>query len=206
MTLLLLSRLISARLKTRLLFQALVNSSITVTEPAWVVGGILWASVIAGGVRTWIGYDAFTGKWVFNETNVPLYSGPPGAPEATVLSYTPQGQIVRYVLNYNAATHTGSIALWNNTQDNIGIELQPPYSNESVAATTNAYQWRPNGKTVDMSRAYSWNVSISADLTGSAAPYIVQLSLVTLYLAQAPRFTRSLGTAWALRIHIQYGR
>jgi outer membrane protein assembly factor BamB len=172
-----------------------------------VVGGILWASVIQSGVRTWIGYDAFTGKWVFNETNVPLYSGPPGAPEATVLAYTPQGQYVRYVLDYNAATHSGSIALWNNTQDNIGIELQPPYSNESVAATTNAYQWRPNGKTVDMSRAYSWNVTFSADLSGSAAPYIVQVIPGDIILGASTTFYSFIGngvgtanpyTIWAI--------
>ena len=57
------------------------------------------------------------------------------------------------------------LALWNNTEHNVGFEMTP--AADSVAATTEAYQWRPNGKTVDMSTAYSWNVTISADLTGS---------------------------------------
>jgi hypothetical protein len=42
----------------------------------------------------------------------------------------------------------------------------------AIGNTSEAYQWRPNGKTVDMSKAYSWNVTISADLTGNGNPLI----------------------------------
>lgn len=38
------------------------------------VGGILWQASTVSGVTTWQGFDAFTGKWVFNETNVPAGS------------------------------------------------------------------------------------------------------------------------------------
>ncbi len=126
-----------------------------------VVGGLLWA--VSGS--TWSAYDAFTGKWCYNLTNVP----------AGTQVYTDTGAIVRYVFNYNTAAKSGWLALWNNTQHNAGLELTPAGSNASVAATTEAYQWRPNGRSIDMGQpyAYSWNVTISADLSGLGQPTIV---------------------------------
>jgi len=120
-----------------------------------VVGGILWQSSVSGGVTTWQGFDAFTGKWVFNETGVP------GGFEV----YTNDGEIVRYVLSYDTSTKTGSIKLWNNTCEQQGLHLAKGY-------TTDAWQWRPNGKVVDMSQAYSWTASINCDLTGDTRPAI----------------------------------
>ncbi len=134
-----------------------------------VVGGILWALSTEAGVRIWVGYDAFTGKWLFNETNIPVYTGAIGTVEQSVLYYTEKGEYVRYVLNYNRTSLKGSLALWNNTRQNLGLELVDP----GAGTGTNAYQWRPNGKVVNMSNAYSWNVSISADLSGLSAPSIV---------------------------------
>ncbi len=100
-----------------------------------VVGGLLWQ--VSG--TTWSSYDAFTGKWCYNLTNVP------NGFEA----YTDQGEIVRYVLNYDARW----LALWNNTDCGQG------------------YFWRPVKQSIDMSNAYSWNATIP-DLTGLAAPSI----------------------------------
>jgi len=128
-----------------------------------VVGALLWA--VTGS--TWSAYDAWTGKWVYNITNVP--NG--------YTAFTDMGSIVRYVLNYNKTTRQGRLALWNNTQHNTGLELAAGGGNISQAATTEAYQWRPNGKSVDMGTpfAYSWNVSISADLSGLGNPTIVKV-------------------------------
>jgi hypothetical protein len=112
-----------------------------------VINGILWN--VAGS--TWQAYDAFTGKWIYNLTNVP--SG--------TQVYTDKGEIVRYVLNYPGRW----LALWNNTQDNVGLH-------GAIGTSTDAYQWRPIGKTVDMSEAYSWNVTIP-DLPGLSSPSIV---------------------------------
>lgn len=125
-----------------------------------VVGGLLWT--VTG--TTWSAYDAFTGKWCYNLTNVP----------AGIEVYTDLGAIVRYVFNYNSTTKSGWLALWNNTQHNAGLELQPAGSNTTIASTTEAYQWRPNGRSVDMGKpyAYSWNVTINADLTGLDPPVI----------------------------------
>ncbi|MFB3888093.1 MAG: hypothetical protein ACE14S_01265 [Candidatus Bathyarchaeia archaeon] len=128
-----------------------------------VVAGMLWA--VTG--TTWSAYDSWTGKWLYNITNVP--NG--------FTAFDNTGAIVRYVLSYNKQTRAGSLALWNNTQHNSGLELTPGGANASVAATTEAYQWRPNGKNVDMGKpyAYSWNVSINADLSGLGNPTIVKV-------------------------------
>jgi outer membrane protein assembly factor BamB len=129
-----------------------------------VIDAILWA--VTG--TTWSAYDAWSGKWMYNLTNVP--NG--------YTAYDNTGAIVRYVLNYNRATRQGWLALWNNTQHNSGLELTyPGGANASVAATTEAYQWRPNGKAVDMGQpyAYSWNVSLTADLSGLGAPSILRV-------------------------------
>ncbi|MFB3888978.1 MAG: PQQ-binding-like beta-propeller repeat protein [Candidatus Bathyarchaeia archaeon] len=116
-----------------------------------VVGGIIWE--VAGS--KWIAFDGFTGQWLYNITKVPVgYE-----------VYTTKGEIVRYVLNFNATTRTGWIGLWNNTQDQMGLHL-------GLGTTTNAYQWRPNGKEVDMSKAYSWNATLP-DISGLGAPSIV---------------------------------
>ncbi|MCW4003787.1 MAG: PQQ-like beta-propeller repeat protein [Candidatus Bathyarchaeota archaeon] len=134
-----------------------------------VVGGILWALSTEAGVRIWSAYDAFTGKWLFNETNAPIFTGRTGDQEQSVLYYTPKGEYIRYVLNYNRTARSGWLALWNNTRQNVGLELVDP----GGGTGTNAFQWRPNGKSVNMSNAYSWNVTITADLSGLSAPIIV---------------------------------
>jgi hypothetical protein len=115
-----------------------------------VVGSYLWQ--VDG--RTWAAYDALTGAWLFNETNVP--SG--------YTQYGENGEITRYVLDNNHHW----LALWNNTQHNVGLEAD---MDTEGGTTSNAYQWRPNGKVIDMSKAVSWNVSIP-DLTGSSTPTI----------------------------------
>jgi outer membrane protein assembly factor BamB len=125
--------------------------------------GILWQTFTPVGStnQTWIAYDADTGKWLFNLTDVPATG---------TIAYTSQGEIVKYVLNYNTNTKTGWLALWNWTSANgvpasstsaYGVQLNGPGSG------TNYLQWRPLGRSINTSTAYSWNVSITADLTGS---------------------------------------
>jgi outer membrane protein assembly factor BamB len=150
-----------------------------------VVGGILWALSTEAGVRIWVAYDAFTGKWLFNETYAPTFVGRTGDLEQSVLRYTDKGEYVRYILNYNRTSLKGSLALWNNTRQNLGLELVDP----GAGTGTNAYQWRPNGKTVNMSNAYSWNVSISADLSGLSAPTIVAAIPGDIILGTSSTFT-----------------
>jgi hypothetical protein len=145
-----------------------------------VVGSYLWQ--VDG--TTWAAYDALTGKWLFNETNVP--NG--------YTQYGSTGEITRYVLNYNNRW----LALWNNTQHNVGLE-------NVIGNTTDAYQWRPNGKVVDMSKAVSWNVSIP-NMPGSASPSIVYVIPEDLLLGTSTTFstvmtgTNDPWTMWAISL------
>lgn len=145
-----------------------------------VVGGNIWQ--VAG--TTWIAYDAFNGNWIYNLTKVP--SG--------FEVYTDKGEILRYVLNYNTASNSGSLALWNNTQDNVGLALE-------IGTGSGAYQWRPMGKTVDMSKAYSWNVTVP-NLSGSSAPAIVAIIPGDIILGSSSTFGRLMTpnpyTLWAI--------
>jgi hypothetical protein len=145
-----------------------------------VINGLIWDT----SGDTWEAYDAFTGKWLFNLTNVP--SG--------TEVYTDKGEIVRYVLNYPDRR----LALWNNTQDNVGLH-------NDIGTTSAAYQWRPMGKTVDMSNAYSWNVTIP-DLPGLSSPSILDVIPGDLILGTSSSFnyyamgTQDPYTLWAISL------
>jgi hypothetical protein len=108
-------------------------------------GAQLWQ---ASGT-TWYGYNAFDGKNVFNVTNVP--SG------TTV--YFNDGTLGRYQFSYSTTTKTGWLALWNLTRLISGNSDTWSGPNRSFNGTS--------------STAYSWNVTINADLTGSSAPTII---------------------------------
>ncbi|MCW4015274.1 MAG: PQQ-binding-like beta-propeller repeat protein, partial [Candidatus Bathyarchaeota archaeon] len=142
-----------------------------------VVGGTIWE--VSGS--TWIGYDAWTGEWVYNLTNVP--SG--------FEVYTDNGEIVRYVLD----AENNWLALWNNTCEQQGLHA-------ATGTGSEAYQWRPIGKTVDMSNAYSWNVTIP-DLPGTADPAILDIIPGDVILGTSSTFYRFYGTSdpytiWAI--------
>jgi hypothetical protein len=140
--------------------------------------GILWQtfSPYPGGTattnQTWMAFDADTGKWMFNLTDVPA---------AGTIAYTSQGEIVKYILNYNTATKSGWLALWNWTSANgvpasttsaYGVQLNGPGSG------TNYLQWRPLGRSINASTAYSWNVTIG-DLMGPSNSQIPLGALTT---------------------------
>ncbi len=114
--------------------------------------GYLWQAT----GTTWMAFDSQTGNWLFNLTNVPA---------GGTTAYTENGEIVKYFLNYNTTTKTGWLALWNWTcATNVAAG--------APGTGTNALQYRPVGKNIDCSNAYSWNVTITADLTGLSNPAI----------------------------------
>ena len=126
-----------------------------------VIGGILW--MVSG--TTWIGYNAANNQWVMNLTNVP----------AGTEVYTNDGEILRYVLSYNATAKTGRVLVWNSTAAILSqsiINNEPGWPNGGSTTTTGAVG---TGVVIDASKSacYSANVSFSADLTGSTAPAIV---------------------------------
>jgi outer membrane protein assembly factor BamB len=114
-----------------------------------VVGGLIWQVIRSG---TWAAFDAFSGLWMYNLTNVP--SG--------TEVYTDKGEIVIYEFNYR----NGWMALWNYS-DAVDTRRGP--------TDTNYGQWRPLGKVIDTSTAYSWNVTNLPDLSGSANPQIIYI-------------------------------
>ena len=162
-----------------------------------IIGGILWQT----SGTTWMAYNALDAKFLFNLTNVP--SG--------TEVYLNNGEIDRYVFSYNTNTKTGWLALWNST---LVITSNAGHSG-SVAA--GQYAWPTDtgfainanlGVFVNESTpaSYSWNVTISADLTGAAAPSIAGVipgdvilgSSSTVSLSSAPRPNSDPWTMWAL--------
>jgi hypothetical protein len=118
-----------------------------------IPNGYLWQTSARGVTPTaWYAYDPLTGKNLFNVTNVP--SG------TTV--YTENGEIVIYVLDYDTETESGWLALWNWTMGGTGSGY-------------NAFSWRPVGTEINGSDLYSWNETITADLTGSSSPSIAAI-------------------------------
>ncbi len=117
-----------------------------------VVGGVLWAT---SGSK-WIGIDAYSGKNAYNLTGVPSGFG----------VYTEAGEIERYVLDYDSRT----LALWSTAATNSSNLVNRP------GTASNAYQYRPNGREIDVSgpSQYLWNVTIP-DLPGDADPQIVSI-------------------------------
>ena len=111
--------------------------------------GYLWTSNFANA------YDPLTGKLLFNMTNVP--SG--------TEVYGPNGEILRYVLD----TSGKWLACWNNTASHAltGSTVSTDYT------TTSYNQWRPIGKSVNMSDAYSWNITISTLPSGSTIRQVI---------------------------------
>jgi outer membrane protein assembly factor BamB len=108
-----------------------------------IPNGYLWTANFASA------YDPLTGASLFNMTSVPTGTE----------VYGPNGEIIRYV--YNQAGNW--LALWNNT---AGHALTG--STTTTDYTSTSYnQWRPIGKSVNMSDAYSWNVTIRALPAGS---------------------------------------
>lgn len=127
-----------------------------------IANGYLWQTVTTSTTtQTWIAYDSLTGKWLFNITNVPVTSTTITPTMTSLTSYTANGEIVKYILNYNATTKSGWLALWNWTSASYVA---------SDSSGSGQMQYRPTGRVIDTSSAYSWNVTITADLTGNAQP------------------------------------
>ncbi len=125
-----------------------------------ISNGYLWKSVTDannGGVVL-MAFDPMDGKWLFNETNVPQGINPPmfvGTTCGNVI-YGPQGEILIFQLNLAGKW----LAMWNNTAA-LGLA-------GAIGTSSDAYQWRPVGKNVNASTAYSWNISLPDLPAGSS--------------------------------------
>jgi len=112
--------------------------------------GILWRST----GTTLMAYDSLTATWLFNLTNCPSGSN----------YYGPSGEVERYTLSAAGKW----LAMWNNTaaHDESGTADPTDY------VSANYWMWRPNGKNINASTAYSWNVTIPSLPAGSSINYI----------------------------------
>jgi outer membrane protein assembly factor BamB len=104
----------------------------------------LWAT----SGSTWMAFDAFTGRWVYNITGVPSGSN----------IYGPKGEILRYIVNLR----NGWMAKWNSTATYY-LTLMEETGNDQYPSG----RWRPQGRTFDASYGIEWNVTIPTDLPGS---------------------------------------
>ncbi len=155
-----------------------------------VVGGLIWNVVR----DTWIGYDAYTGQWVYNLTNVP------GGTEV----YTDSGEIERYVLN----AEDNWLALWTSSATTDSPLVLTP------GTTTDAFQYRPLGKNADMSENYLWNITI-ADIPAASNARIVSVFPGDIILGTSTTFPGLGGrregipaetiTMWALNLNPDKG-
>ena len=111
-------------------------------------GAYLFQSVGGfGAPATWRAYDAWTGKPIFNITNVP--SG--------FTAFDRMGSMLIYVISYNTTTQTGWLAQWNST-----LLLQNPYAN-AAEIRVNGQQYNGTGYTYqgNFISPYTWNKTIT---------------------------------------------
>ena len=152
----------------------------SINQHGVIRNGYLWAS----SGTTLSAYDPLTGNWVFSETNVP--SG--------TAAYGPNGEILRYVLNANGKW----LALWNNT---AAHDLTAS-TNPTDYTSSNYNQWRPVGKTVNASTAYSWNASVPSLMTGATIQAVINddLLLGSNGTLPTPGSSWSPYTMWAISL------
>jgi outer membrane protein assembly factor BamB len=158
----------------------------SINQHGVVPNGYLWATSGGGGFfgpsgpATWSAYDPLTGMWLFTLTDVP--------PGTNV--YGPNGEILVYQLNAAGKW----LAMWNNTCEQQGLH-------GGLGVSTNAYQWRPIGKTVNMSKAYSWNVTIPSLTTGATIVSVFQDDLLFGRTGSLPSVTTQTPyTLWAVSL------
>jgi len=116
---------------------------------------------------TYLAYDPIDGNWLFNVTNVP--SG--------TRAYGPKGEILIYTLNVNS----GWLSLWNYTECF-------PESSTIMSA------YRPVGRSINGSSAYSWNATISAPIVGGSSIRYTIVDDILLFSNIRTTYTSYYGT------------
>jgi outer membrane protein assembly factor BamB len=138
----------------------------SINQHGVIPNGYLWATQTAAGVTTWMAFDAMTGNWLFNLTNVP--SG--------TMVYAPDGSINLYRLD---ATNKW-LAKWDSSAIPTGPLVLTP------GTSTNAYQYRPIGKNANMSNAYAWNATgLTAVPAGSTIIKVIPDDMILLSTSPA---------------------
>ena len=111
----------------------------------------LWVTTTSGGATTWTAFDAYTGDFRGNITNVPSGTRITG----------PKGEIYLYNVNQNA----GYMTLWNMS---ALVSMAGSFGSAFMGRSLNASATTTSGAlTTAASRAWSWNISIPKGLPGS---------------------------------------
>jgi hypothetical protein len=107
--------------------------------------GVSAPVLIAMSGTTWMGYDADTGNWIFNVTNVPSY------PSGTFVVQTkaarvmgPDGEYLNYIFTNlgNSTNPNWYLAQWNSTKLFIaGTAAAPTMTGIIDGSTSNRYDW-----------------------------------------------------------------
>ncbi len=146
-----------------------------------VPNGYMWATTGGGffgpaGPANWTAYDPIDGNWLFTLTGVP----------AGTNAYGPNGEILVYQLS-----STGTwLAMWNNT----AVQALTGATTPQDTTSSSAFQWRPVGKVVDASNAYSWNVSLPSSVGVGAS--ILKAVYGDMIIGRTGSFP-TVGTAWS---------
>ena len=110
----------------------------------------LWAT----DGRTWMAFDAQTGRWVYNMTNVPSGSNIRG----------PNGEILRYSVDLD----DGLLTRWNSTAVYYNTLMEETDNYEYYSG-----RWRPQGRSFDGSYGIDLEKTIPLGLPGSARAYYI---------------------------------
>jgi hypothetical protein len=131
----------------------------------------LWAT----SGSTWMCHDAFTGRWLYNITDVPSGWN----------IYGPKGEIIRYTVNINA----GTVSMWNSSKA----------VNPQTSGSVGDGSWNPIGNVFNGTQGIQWTATIPATLTGSVAAY----SLDRIFGSTSWTFPAATGptlTSWVLEV------
>jgi hypothetical protein len=111
----------------------------------------LWVTSTSGGVTTWTGFDAFTGEYMCNITNVPSGTRVTGS----------KGEIYLYSISQTG----GYMTLWNQS---ALVSMAGSWGSAIQTRTLNASATSSNGSlTAAAKRAWAWNITIPKGLRGS---------------------------------------
>jgi len=141
-----------------------------------VIGdGYLW-STSGWGAQTWYAVDPRTGEDLFTMTGVPSgYGGGFFGGYGSGI-YTSTGEINVYEVD----TQNNELRCWTSAAlPSSPLVLTP-------GTGTNAYQYRPIGKEVDMSQNYLWNSTLAALPPGSSVQRVIPDDMILLATATTP--------------------
>lgn len=126
---------------------------------------------------TWDAYDALTGRWVYELTNVP-------AANPDYNYYGPRGEIIRYYVNQQA----GWMTMWNSSRA----------TNPQNAQSVSDGSWDIPGSIIDAKQGIQWNVTIPKGLPGSVCHAEVEDCVLGSQSSAFPSYSGNTITSWAI--------